>query len=264
LIDPKRRAASPSSGTGDSISTVTSSAIYIRGYDLGEELIGKVTFTEAVLLSMLGRHPLQAEREVLDAVLVAIMEHGSTPSSLTARLIADGSPGSDEAAVAGGLLAVGSRFLGTVQEAALWLTEVASLCDSAASTLRQSDDARHSSVKALVSGRVRSGGYVPGFGHSVHKECDPRVVPLLKLVDDLALSGRYRAALAYTEEALREVVSSSPIVNAAGAAAALLLEAGFAPTQVRLFALLARCGGLIAHIIEEAESHSSRALWTGH
>ena len=96
------------------ISTTEGDEIIVRGHRLAGDLLGRVTFTEMFLLDMDGTLPDAHRVRMVDAVLVALMEHGITPSTLAARLVLDGAPEATQGAVAAGLLAVGFRFLGTV------------------------------------------------------------------------------------------------------------------------------------------------------
>ena len=67
-----------------SIAQVVSSGddedIVIRGRRLSE-LIGKVTFAEIMFLMLQGQLPSDGQRRVLDALLVASVEHGIAPPS---------------------------------------------------------------------------------------------------------------------------------------------------------------------------------------
>ena len=106
------------------ISTTEGDEIIVRGHRLAGDLLGRVTFTEMFLLDMDGTLPDAHRVRMVDAVLVALMEHGITPSTLAARLVLDGAPEATQGAVAAGLLAVGSRFLGTVEQAADMLQRI--------------------------------------------------------------------------------------------------------------------------------------------
>ena len=90
-------------------------AIEVAGHDI-VELISTRSLTEVMLLALDGEMPAPGKVRVVDGVLVAIMDHGITPSSLVTRLVLDGAPDSMSGAVSAGLLAVGSRFLGTIEE----------------------------------------------------------------------------------------------------------------------------------------------------
>ena len=86
-----------------SIATSDANSIIVRGQDLVEDLIGKVSFTEMFLLQLTGKRPPAAHVRILDAVLVTLMEHGITPSVIATRLIYHSAPDALQAAVAAGL-----------------------------------------------------------------------------------------------------------------------------------------------------------------
>jgi citrate synthase len=81
--------------------------IRLRGYDITALMTGR-TFTDTLFLLHRGELPTPDERALLDAILIAVADHGpGAPSCATARLAASGNRQSLSAAVAAGLLAVG-------------------------------------------------------------------------------------------------------------------------------------------------------------
>src|SRR5512147_2365253 len=102
----------------------TTEAIFIRGESLVDDLIGKLTFTEMMYFQLLGAKPTAAQTKILDAVLVTLMEHGITPSVIATRMIYDSCPEAVQAAVAAGILGVGSTFIGTMEGCAKNIEEM--------------------------------------------------------------------------------------------------------------------------------------------
>ena len=84
--------------------------ILIRGYPL-DEMMGRLTFGEAIYLLFMGEVPSPAIGSLMEAMLVSFIDHGSTPpSTLAARNTATtGAP--LRACVAAGVLGFG-RFHG--------------------------------------------------------------------------------------------------------------------------------------------------------
>src|SRR6476469_5470155 len=83
-----------------------STGIWIRGYDVTALMRG--TFTATIYLLHRGRLPTAGERELLDAILVGVSDHGAgAPSCAAARLAASGNRQSLSAAIAAGILAIG-------------------------------------------------------------------------------------------------------------------------------------------------------------
>ena len=86
-----------------------------RDTDLVEDIIGKMSFTEVMIMQILGRRARAVDVRMVDAVLVTLMEHGLTPSASATRLIYMSAPENLQGAVAAGLMAVGSQFVGTME-----------------------------------------------------------------------------------------------------------------------------------------------------
>ncbi len=105
------------------IATANATTVTIRGKDIAKDLIGKKSFTEMFYFLTTGRMPSAQEARVLDACLVAMMEHGFTPSALIARFAAEGAPDQIQIALGAGLLAVGDVHAGTMEACAALLCE---------------------------------------------------------------------------------------------------------------------------------------------
>ena len=55
--------------------------VEVRGRDLCGELIGRVSFSQYFYLLLTGEEPTEEQSFFLDALLVAIAEHGMMPST---------------------------------------------------------------------------------------------------------------------------------------------------------------------------------------
>src|SRR5437660_337796 len=106
-----------------SLGRSTSDRIIVRGLDLTEDLLGKVSLGDVAFLELKGRLPTAQESVVFNALTVTLVEHGVTPSAIAARLTYYGAPESLQAAVAAGLLGMGDRFGGSIEQAARILQE---------------------------------------------------------------------------------------------------------------------------------------------
>ena len=94
------------------IAVATSESVTVRGRDLAHDLMGRVTFTDFFFLSATGRMPTEDQRFFLDLSLVAIAEHGLTPSVQAARMTLAADPAALQGAVAAGVLGCGTVILG--------------------------------------------------------------------------------------------------------------------------------------------------------
>jgi citrate synthase len=234
------------------ISQTVDDRIIVRGRDLADELIGRLSFTEMFLLDLHGEVPSPSHVRMVEAVLVGMMEHGITPSTLAARLVLDGAPESTQGAVAAGLLATGSRFLGVTEQVAIFIQRVVPAAERAGVAAAARDE-----IKATIA----EGRRVPGFGHNLHHRVDPRVARLIELAKQEGVFGAHLAALREVGQILNEGRDTPLIMNAAGAAGAAMSDLGYDPSAIRGFALVARCAGLVAHVMDERNHPMSREVW---
>jgi citrate synthase len=225
--------------------------ISIRGKDLVTELMGKVTFSEMILLQLTEAKPSRKQVTLLDAVLVTIMEHGLVPSALVTRLTHYGAPESVQGAIAAGLLGVGDRFAGTASECAELLEPIAD-----ASRLKRAALAR-----AAVSSYRKRDRRIPGYGHTSHRDGDPRAGRLIDIVKAVGTKGDHVLALSALERAVHRTLGKTLVTNVSAAIAVALGEAGVPPKAVRGIVLTARCAGLAGHLYEESHSPIARAIW---
>ena len=228
----------------------TNDAIYIRDASLVDDLIGRLSFTEMFFFHLMARRPTAAETALLDAVLVTLMEHGLTPSAIAARMVALSSPEATQAAIAAGLLAVGSQFIGTIEDSARLLIEIAAAPDgveaAAAGTV-----ARFRTDKKLL----------PGFGHHLHRPDDPRTPRLLELAREHGFAGRYVNALLVLAAAVDKAANRHITINATGAVGAILAELGVPLSAIRGIAVVSRAAGLVGHVQEELTEPVGRFIW---
>lgn len=230
--------------------THTLTSLHYRGADLVEDLMGRATFTEVMLMQILGRQPRPVDSRIADVVLIVLMEHGLTPSAISTRLVYMSAPENLQGAVAAGLLAVGSTFVGTMENCSRLLDRILAAPDPQAEALAIAHD--HKARRALV----------PGFGHHLHKPVDPRAYKLLALARaEPELAGDHVRALETLSRAVDAVAGRPITINATGAVAALLGEISVPTAVMRGFAVISRAAGLVAHIAEEQQSPSGRFIW---
>ena len=178
------------------------------------------------------------------------MEHGLTPSAIATRMVHASAPEALQAGVAAGLLAVGSRFVGTMEQAAQILAEIV-------------DDPAGVEAAATRIARAHRADRrpVPGFGHHLHKPDDPRPPRLFAVAQAHGVAGRHIGALKALGAAVDAEAGRHITINATGAVAAVLMEIGVEPEIMRGFAVISRAAGLVAHIAEERERPAARHIW---
>ncbi len=224
------------------IATSDETHIWIRGYDV-TALMGQAGFTDTIFLLHQGRLPRQGERRLLDAILVAVADHGAgAPSCATARLAASGNRQSLSAAIAAGILAIGDEHGGAgsacmeVIAAGVGRAEQEQI-SLEISARRTAEDARAAKKR------------LPGLGHRTHTT-DPRTAVLFGMASDAGVAGKGVAFVQALEKEVCTLIKPLPI-NIDGALAAVLYDLGFPPAFGKLVFIIGRVAGLTAEVAEE-------------
>lgn len=218
----------------------TSERIVVRGYDLNE-LTGNVDFAAMAFLVWTGELPSEAQRRMLNAMLVSLAEHAFSPSAASCRFVASGGVPLSTA-VAGGVLTLGSRH-GSADLAARLLQEALVAC-------RKQGQTPEAFAPGFVAQCRRERRILGGYHHPQHIR-DPRVVRLLELADELGLRGEHLRLARAIEEATEPVYGRRLYLNAPGAMAAIGSDMGLDPEQIKGLMILSRTVSLVAHSIEE-------------
>jgi citrate synthase len=221
--------------------------ISLFGQDLAAELIGKVSFGRLAYQLITLTPPTDQQARVFEAVLVALADHGFTPTAIAARLTYLSAPDAIQGALAAGLLGGGARFLGVTEDTGAFLAEAISGADP----LPRTDEGWDDLARRAIMQRRAARGLVPGLGHHLHKAGDPRTPVIIGIARE---EGQYGAHLALFEAVGRvasEVLGRPLPLNGAGACGAALADLGIPLGLLRGVVLLARCAGLLGHLAEE-------------
>lgn len=229
-----------------SLTSIAPNAIMVRGYHV-DELMGRLSFADAVYLLLMGELPSGSIGRMLNAILVSVIDHGVTPpSTLAARNVAaSGAPLKD--CVAAGILAFGPYHGGDIETCMRLLDQGLSLV-RAGHTLQDA-------ATTIVDDCIAAGQTPPGFGHGLHTQ-DPRAPRLFQLAMELELEGEHVRMLRAIERTLaaREAILGRLLpANVDGAIAAIAADLGFSYELGNAIFLVSRLPGLIAHSHEERE-----------
>ena len=223
--------------------------IAFRGRPI-EELIGTVSFAQMIWLMTRGDLPSDAEAALLEAALVAGVDHGpQAPSIAAARMAATCGVGLNNV-IATGVNMLGDVHGGAGEQCAELYGDIAARIDAG--------DARDAAVTdALAAWRATRGKIVPGFGHRFHKPVDPRAPRLMALVREAAEAGTVSGRFAEIGEAVQAEIGrarGTPIaMNIDGATAVIFCELGFPPPLSRGLFCLSRSVGILAHGWEQMQ-----------
>jgi citrate synthase len=248
-----RTAKTPEDWWSTAIIEMQPGMIRYRGYAV-EDLIGRVGFAEMVYLLTRGELPAPEIAKLLEAALVAAVDHGpQAPSIAAARMAITCGVGINNA-MASAVNVLGDVHGGAGEQCVRLFNAIAERLGRAPPEGPQLAYAVRAEMDVLAEQGVR---HVPGFGHRFHPR-DPRAPRLLQLVDraaaEGAVSGRF-AAIGRAIETELAAQKRRPIpMNVDGATGVVFAELGFPPPLCRGLFVLSRSLGALAHAFEEMQS----------
>jgi citrate synthase len=231
----------------------TADRIVVRGLDLTKDVLGKVSLGDFAFLELKGRLPTPQESIVFNALVVTLVEHGMTPSAIAARMTYFGAPEALQAGVAAGILGMGDRFGGSIEQAARMLQEALADQPKAADLkgIARQVVADHKAKKKVIG----------GLGHPIHKPIDPRTPKLFAIAADNGFSGRYVKLMELIGAEATASYGRELPVNATGAIGAIASELDFNWRIGRGLAVMARAIGLVGHLQEEMAEPMAAEIW---
>ncbi len=237
-------------GTGEewrtALTCIEPNKILVRGYPL-DEVMGRLTFGEAIYLLLVGEIPSPSMGRLMEALLVSFIDHGATPpSTLAARNTATtGAP--LRACVAAGVLGFGRYHGGDIESCMQFL-------DSGLALVREGGTLRQA-AETIVQRYVDAHEVPPGFGHRFHTR-DPRAARLFQMALELEVEAEHIQMIRAVELALHnhpDEHGRTPPVNIDGAIAAVCGDLGIPPTIADALFIISRVPGIAAHADEERQ-----------
>ena len=222
--------------------------IAVRGYPI-EQLIGNVTFPQMIWLMLMGELPTEPQATLLEAALVAGVDHGpQAPSIAISRMAATCGP-SLNGAMASAINVLDDIHGGPGEQCMEIYYEINALAGAGGDL--------ESATAEVVARRKASGlKYFPGFGHRFHP-LDPRAPRLLGMVREAAATGDVSGRFATIGTVLEDTLSKGRVrripMNVDGATAVIHCELGLAPELGRGVFILSRSVGSLAHAWEQMQ-----------
>ncbi len=217
-----------------SITKIEKEAEIIRGKSL-ESLVKKYSFVSSIFLLLFGRLPKKNEEVMCNAIFTSVIDHGpGVASAITARVSASAG-NTVHSSLAAGILGFGERHGMAVEGAMKFFYDNVNNKNIAFT------------IKELKDAKVR----VPGFGHKVFTDRDPRSTTLFTIAKRQKILGRYSAFARVVEKELNKISSRPLPLNIDGAIAAILCDMKIDPKVGNIFFLIGRIPGILAHIYEE-------------
>jgi citryl-CoA lyase len=213
------------------ITRIEPNKVLVRGYLL-DELMGRVSFADAIYLLLAGELPTPSVSRLISAILVSSVDHGAMPPSTVA-------------AVAAGVLSFGSYHGGDVEGCMEML--------DAGLALVRDGHSYQDAAEAMVQRKLDVGERVPGLGHRLHSR-DPRAQKLLQMAYELDLEGEHIRLMRMIDRALSAALGPSAEdihINVDGAIAGICGDLGIDREFGNALFIISRVPGLIAHAHEE-------------
>ncbi|WP_102782732.1 citryl-CoA lyase [Thalassospira sp. GB04J01] len=242
--------------------------IRYSGYAI-EDLIGNVSFPAMIWLMTRGDLPNPKQAKLLEAALVAAVDHGpQAPSIAIARMAATCGVGLNNA-MASAVNVLGDVHGGAGEQAVALYRDIARRIDDGVSVAQAVSDGLDHQIS-------EHGKHIPGFGHRFHPT-DPRAPRLLGLVEDAAkdgiVEGHFGMVAREVEKTLEARKGKKIPMNIDGATAVIYAELGFDAPLARGLFCLSRSVGILAHAWEQTQQGGRnkgpiprRMIWnyTGH
>ena len=218
--------------------------ISIRGNEI-QDLIGELSFPEMIWLMLAGTRPEEGQARLLEAALVASVDHGPQAPSIAAARMAVTCGLSLNGAMGTAIHMLDDVHGGAGEQLVEWLYEI-------------TDKEKWEDLKGeIMTYQVRVNKFIPGFGHRFHKPIDPRTPRLMSLVkgakDEGLVSGKFMELALSIERHLAEIKGKPIPMNIDGATAVIFAELGFAPPLARGLFCLSRSVGAMAHAHEQMQ-----------
>jgi citrate synthase len=251
------RRAQPRVGDGKWRTALTSIApnkILVRGYPL-DEIMGRLTFGEAIYLLLLGECPSPGIGRLMEAILVSFIDHGATPPSTLAARNTATTGASLRACVAAGVLGFGRYHGGDIESCMEFL-------DAGLALVRGGSSYTEAAAQ-IVERWKATGDTLPGFGHRFHTR-DPRAARLFQMALELEVEGTHIQMIRAVEMLLHTThqPDEAPLpINIDGAIAAVCSDLGMPPTVANALFIISRVPGIAAQAQEEmSREHPMRQI----
>ncbi|MDO9537486.1 MAG: citrate/2-methylcitrate synthase [Thermoplasmata archaeon] len=199
-------------------------------------ITGNEDFSTILGLVFTGKPGIDDKKaRLFEAMITACVDHGVTPPSAQATIIASSVRASYEVCIAQGVGAITDVHGGAGAKAALFFKEC---------TVSSED------IKSIIKSYSDQKKRIPGLGHRVHKN-DPRRDVLWKLALDSGVAGPNVKTSMNITTAFKEVTGKDLPINVDGVIGAIIADLDLDASAAKAIFIFGRVAGLSAHHYEE-------------
>jgi citrate synthase len=253
-VERRSQPREPNGKWRTALTSIEPNKILVRGYPL-DEIMGRLTFGEAIYLLLLGECPTPGIGRLMEAILVSFIDHGATPPSTLAARNTATTGASLRACVAAGVLGFGRYHGGDIESCMEFLDAGLALVRAGSS---------YTAAAAQIVDRWKStGDALPGFGHRFHTR-DPRAARLFQMALELEVEGTHIQMIRAVEMLLHtqhQPDEPAQPINIDGAIAAVCSDLGMPPMVANALFIISRVPGIAAQAQEEiTREHPMRRI----
>ncbi|MFA5102252.1 MAG: citrate/2-methylcitrate synthase [Candidatus Thermoplasmatota archaeon] len=238
------------------------SSIFGTGKAL-KNLSGNEPFSFVIYRAATGNTKVnESHARLIEAMIVACVDHGVTPPSAQATLIAASTRAPYEVAVAEGVGAITDVHGGAGAKAAQLFTECIMKAKKEHIDVTQA-------TREIMRKYIEEGKRIEGLGHRLHTK-DPRRDVLWKFSSQTGIAGEHVQLSKKVSTIFEQVRGMSLPINVDGVIGAIVADMGLDPAMAKAFFIYGRIAGLSAHYFEEVASqprmrqiHFSEAIYKG-
>ena len=201
-------------------------------------------FNEMISRVILGEKEIDSAKvRMIEAMIVACVDHGVTPPSIQATRIAASVRSSFPIALASGVGAITDIHGGAGAKASIFYRQCVTRAFEEDLELSQA-------AETLIREYMHLGNRLEGMGHRVHT-LDPRCKALWATANRFDLSGDCMALSKLMPKLFYHVRGMNLPVNVDGVLGAIVADMGLAPDIAKVVFIFGRLAGISAHYFEE-------------
>ena len=234
--------------------------IWIRGYPV-EDLVGKYSFTDMIYLVFIGELPGEKESKIVNACLsvsVGCPQPPSSPIAVAPRVIMAGNPNILSAMTT--LTLTFGEYIGNATSGTGFIL------DEAKKRSEEEGLSIDELAKQIVSDYRSKGKRVPGLGHPLHREMDPRAKGLHRYAEEIGAIGWGTSLYDAIHKEFMQQTGKHIAVNVDAYVGALLWDVGFPSPSLAPLLMMTMFPGVIFQCIEQMSEKGGlagipRLLW---